>query len=218
MINVRADWARRYQRLAAGRNYFRGLALAGLLAGLAAMLWGPAKAEDLAGGDPVEISQLMAEWHTGDVIVLVRHLERCSRVDAACLGPETGITARSVQVGATLAEAFRELGLGRADIFNSPLARTAQTAELLFDGSVEQDWLYQCEDDFLQAAMQRKAPGRNLILVTHSSCMDESEESLQLADVEFDYGTALFISVGEHGRKRALGYIDAADWDLVFGS
>lgn len=216
--NTWADSRRRHKRLALGAKWLLVVAMIGLLVWLATVLWGPAKARDLSTGDPADVSRLVSEWHTGGVIVLVRHLERCSRVDAACLGPATGITARSAQVGATLAEEFRELGLDSVDIFNSPLVRTVQTADLLFEASVVEDWLYKCEDSFLEDAMRRKVDGRNLILVTHSSCMDESEQALQLSDVEFDYGTALFISAGKGGRGRALGFIDATDWDLVFGS
>lgn len=190
----------------------------GLLAWLLAPFWAPPVAPDLSLSDPSHVDRLVEDWRGGKVIVLVRHLERCSRVEAACLGPATGITARSAKIGTALAGEFRELGLDSADIFNSPLTRTAQTAELMFEQSQVQDWLYQCKEDFLEDALRRKASGRNLVLVTHSSCMDESEQALQLSDLEFDYGTALFISASESGRGRVLGFIDAADWDLVFGS
>lgn len=205
-------------RLARAGKCYILLVPVGLLAWLATMLWAPPVARDLSVSDSSHVSRLVDEWHRGGVIVLVRHLERCSRVNAACLGPATGITARSAQVGEALASEFRELGLDGADIFNSPLVRTAQTAELLFDESVVQDWLYTCADNFLEDALRRKTSGRNLILITHSSCMDESEEALRLADLEFDYGTALFISASEPGREGVLGFIDATDWDLVFGS
>lgn len=188
-----------------------------LLAWLMALPLAP-MAPDLSASDPSRVSRLLEQWRSGEVIVLVRHLERCSRVEAACLGPPTGITARSVEVAAELADEFQQLGLDSADIFNSPLTRTAQTARLLFEQSQVQDWLYQCRDNFLEDALRRKASGRNLVLVTHSSCMDESEQALQLADREFDYGTALFISARELERGRVLGFIDAADWQQVFGS
>lgn len=194
-------------------------ALLGLVVWLACVVWAPPAARDLSRSDAAHVSELVAEWHRGGVIVLVRHLERCSRVDAACLGAASGITARSTVVGAELASEFSELGLAHADIFTSPRLRTTQTAELLFDDdSVAQDFLYKCEDNFLEDARRRKASGRNLILVTHSSCMDESEEALELSDVKFDYGTALFISASKPGPDGVLGFVDAADWDLVFGS
>ncbi|MNW18497.1 hypothetical protein D3C71_2180810 [compost metagenome] len=67
--------------------------------------------------------------------------------------------------------------------------------------------------------MQRKAPGRNLILVTHSSCMDEFEASLGLSESDLDYGGALFISTSEDKQSsKVLGFIDADDWDDVFGA
>jgi hypothetical protein len=201
-------------RLARLRQWLPRLASVGLLAWLL-VLPGAPMAPDLSE-DPARVSRLLEEWRRGEVIVLVRHLERCSRAEVACLGPATGITARSAEIAAELAEDFHQLGLDRADILNSPLTRTAQTAQLLFQQSDVRDWLYQCEDDFLADALKQKASGRNLVLVTHSSCMDESEEALQLADQEFDYGTALFISAGQRGR--VLGFIDATDWEQAFGS
>lgn len=190
-----------------------------IAAWLAVLLFEPPTASDLSHGGPAEAQNLIAQWREGGVIVFVRHLERCSRVEAACLDGKAGITARAQSVGYGLGEEFRELGLDKTDIYNSPLTRTAQTAQLLFNQTSEnQDWLYKCEETIFSEALERKTHGRNLILVTHSSCMDELEETFALAEVDFDYGSSLFISIGEQGDRRVLGFIDAPDWDLVFGS
>ncbi|MDY0207900.1 MAG: histidine phosphatase family protein [Pseudomonas sp.] len=175
----------------------------------------------LAHPKPVDLSEspfaltanLLAEWQEGDVIVLVRHLERCSRVDAACLGEPTGITQRSTSVGLELREQFLGLGLAAADIYSSPLVRTSQTRTLLFpDSTTNEDFLYQCKDNFVQDALAKKVPGRNLVLVTHSSCMDEVNESLKYADVDYEYGASVFINVESPTEQQILGFIDADDW------
>jgi phosphohistidine phosphatase SixA len=189
------------------------------LAPLAAYLLRPPSASDLSESDPSYTQALLSEWNEGDVIVLVRHLERCSRVDAACLDGPTGITARAQDVGYDLGEDFRDLGLENADILNSPLTRTAQTSSLLFNQTTEnQDWLYKCDGSILKNALARKVPGRNLILVTHSSCMDELETAFKLSDVYLDYGSSLFMATDNKRGNRILGFIDAPDWHKVFGS
>ncbi|MCY1411079.1 Lipopolysaccharide core heptose(II)-phosphate phosphatase [compost metagenome] len=177
-------------------------------------------AADLNRANPARVNALVSEWQRGDVIVLVRHLERCSRVDAPCLSGRAGITARSTAIGEHMGQEFRQLGLAKADIYNSPLKRTTQTAQVMFkQTTAQQDWLYECNPTFMNQALQRKAPGRNLILVTHSSCMSEFEASLGLSESDLDYGGALFISTSDDKqRKKVLGFIDADDWDEVFGA
>lgn len=168
---------------------------------------------DLSQSPPTLTADLLAEWRDGDVIVLVRHLERCSRVDAACLEKEaTGITERSTMVGLELREQFAGLGLGTADIYSSPLVRTSQTRALLFpESTAYEDFLYQCKDNFVQEALAKKVPGRNLVLVTHSSCMDEVNENLAYGEVDYEYGASVFINV-ESDTQQILGFIDADDW------
>ncbi|WP_166365017.1 histidine phosphatase family protein [Pseudomonas akapageensis] len=187
---------------------------------LLAESFGTPMAADLNRSSPAQVSALVSDWHRGNVIVLVRHLERCSRVDAPCLDGRAGITARSTAIGEYMGKEFRQLGLSNSDIYNSPLKRTAQTAQVMFNQTTaKQDWLYQCNGTFMGEALQRKVPGRNLILVTHSSCIDEFEASLGLSESDPDYGGALFISTSDDKtQNKVLGFIDADDWDDVFGA
>lgn len=157
---------------------------------------------------------LIDEWQDGDLIVFIRHLERCSRVDAECLAGETGITKRSVAVGLDIAEHVNELGLSNSDIYSSPLLRTQQTSDVIFaKGIANKDFLYQCEDDFFQQALNTKQAGRNLVLVTHSSCLDELTEHFQHAEVDFDYGTTVVVNVEDLQIQQVLGFIDSNDWE-----
>jgi phosphohistidine phosphatase SixA len=208
-------------------NFFQGLTLsrakaslllgtAFALAGLAffaSQLWADPKPADLSESPFALTTNMLAEWQDGDVIVFVRHLERCSRVDAACLDGPTGITQRATATGLAMREQFAELGLATSDIYSSPLTRTSQTSALLFsEPTAHEDFLYQCKDDFVKEALARKIPGRNLVLVTHSSCMDEVNESLSYAEVDYKYGAAVFLNVESETEQQILGFIDTDDW------
>lgn len=175
----------------------------------------------LADPEPTDLSespfalttQLLREWQSGDVIVLVRHLERCSRVEAACLGESSGITQRAAVTGLALRKTFANLGLSSTDVYGSPLLRTSQTSELLFaEPTANEDFLYQCQESFVQDALAKKIPGRNLVLVTHSSCMDEVNASLNYGEVDYEYGAAVFLRVESATQQQILGFVDANDW------
>ncbi len=97
--------------------------------------------------------------------------------------------------------------------YSSPLLRTSQTSELIFPlAAVNEDFLYQCKDNFVQDALAKKVPGRNLVLITHSSCMDEVNSSLNYEEVDYDYGAAVFINVENDTQQQILGFIDSDDW------
>ncbi|WP_205340501.1 histidine phosphatase family protein [Denitrificimonas caeni] len=197
------------------------LLLAGTLSVIAlafavSQIWADPKPADLSESPFALTANLLAEWQDGDVIVFVRHLERCSRVEAACLGEPTGITQRATTIGLELREQFLGLGLESADIYSSPLIRTSQTSELVFAAPVtHEDFLYQCKENFVQDALAKKIPGRNLVLVTHSSCMDEVNEHLDYADLDYEYGASVFMNVESHAKQQILGFIDADDWSMT---
>lgn len=175
---------------------------------------------DLSYGERAEIESLLMEWKDGDLIVVMRHLERCDRSDFPCLKDDPGgITARSVEVAQALRADFYQLGLENADIYFSPMTRTAQTSELLFDQAKVQDWLYQCRraGDLFDSAIRNKVPGRNLVLVTHSSCIDKFENALGYDSELPQYGSSIFVHADDEPIKpRLIGFVDADDWDSVF--
>ncbi len=186
--------------------------LTGLIV-LASQLLAVTKPADLSESPFALTANMLAEWQDGDVIVFVRHLERCSRVDAACLKEPTGITQRATATGLELREQFAGLGLSAADIYSSPLIRTSQTSELVFPSTAtHEDFLYQCKKNFVQEALAKKTPGRNLVLVTHSSCMEEVNESLNYVEIDYEYGAAVFVNVESNTKQHILGFIDADDW------
>lgn len=178
----------------------------------------PPSVGDLSEENRKMVPTLLSEWQEGDVIVLVRHLERCDRADSPCLDEQkNGITVRAVHQGYELGKGFSRLGLARTDISNSPLARTTQTSQIVFSREEpNQSWLYRCKDEMVESVRQRKEQGRNLILVTHSGCMQAFQEELGFDDDTPDYGTALFVSK-DHVSKEllVLGFLDIEDWKVT---
>lgn len=176
----------------------------------------PAAVPDLAHGNVAGARALAADWAKGNVIVLVRHVERCDHSSAACLNGNDGITDRSRSVAVDVGAQFEQLGLNKADIYNSPMLRTAQTAGYMFNKvGVGEEWLINCKGTMLRDALAHKVAGRNLILVTHSECMSQLEKDLKLPASTLGYGASLFISAETSQAPRMLGFIEASDWRSV---
>lgn len=203
-------------RWARYRNTAVVLASALLVVPLTVFLLRPAAVPDLAHGNVPGARALAAGWARGDMIVLVRHVERCDHSTAACLSGNDGITDRSRSVAVGVGAQFDRLGLDKADIYNSPVIRTAQTAGYMFNKvGVGEDWLINCRGTMLRDALAHKVAGHNLILVTHSECMSQLEKDLKLPAFTLGYGASLFISAETPQAPRMLGFIEASDWRSV---
>ncbi|KPH00665.1 phosphoglycerate kinase [Pseudomonas sp. RIT-PI-q] len=203
-------------RVARYRNTVVVLASALLVIPLTVWLLHPAAVPDLAHGNLAGARALATGWAKGDMIVLVRHVERCDHSKAACLSGDDGITDRSRSVAVEVGAQFEQLGLNKADIYNSPLMRTAQTSSYMFNKvGVGEDWLINCKGTMLRDALAHKVAGRNLILVTHSECMSQLEKDLKLPTSTLGYGASLFISTETPQAPRMLGFIEASDWRSV---
>ncbi|WP_181298942.1 histidine phosphatase family protein [Pseudomonas sp. Q2-TVG4-2] len=191
-----------------------------LAVAVAALIFHPPEIVDLSEEGGHKLPRLLARWENGDVIVLLRHLERCDKEDYPCLEGTKGVTSRSVAVGNILAGSFAQLGLGKTDIYNSPLTRTAQTEAIVFDDvGVDEDWLYKCRETMVHDALQNKMPNKNLILVTHSSCISAFEQELGYDSDTPAYGTSLFFSESsKRGSLDVLGFLDAEDWSVALSS
>lgn len=208
--SIDLSWLTRY------RNTVVVLASALLVIPLTLWLLAPAAIPDLAHGNTAGARALLEGWTKGDMIVLVRHVERCDHSSAACLSGDDGITARSRSVAVGVGAQFEQLGLDKADVYNSPMLRTAQTAGYMFNKvSAGEEWLVNCRDTMLQDALMHKVPGRNLILVTHSECMAQLEKDLKLPVSTLGYGASLFISAQAFTVPRMLGFVEASDWRSV---
>nr|WP_282188367.1 histidine phosphatase family protein [Pseudomonas sp. MWU12-3103b] len=202
--------------LARYRNTWVVLGASLLVIPLTLGLLAPAAVPDLAHGNVSGDRALAAGWAKGDMIVLVRHVERCDHSPAPCLSGDDGITDRSRSVAVGVGAQFEHLGLNNADIYNSPMLRTVQTAGYMFNRAASgEDWLISCKGHILQEALAHKLPGRNLILVTHSECMAELEKDLNSPVSDPGYGSSLFVSAANKADPRVLGFIEASDWHSV---
>ncbi|MBN3864616.1 histidine phosphatase family protein [Pseudomonas frederiksbergensis] len=200
-------------RLARYRNAAVIMASALLVIPLTVWLLRPAAVPDLAHGNTAGARALVVGWAKGDMIVLVRHVERCDHSTAACLIGNDGITARSRGVAVSVGAQFEHLGLNKADIYNSPIIRAAQTSSYMFNKvGVGEDWLINCRGSMLRDALAHKVAGRNLILVTHSECMAQLEKDLKLPTATLGYGASLFVLAEKPQAPRMLGSIEASDW------
>lgn len=201
------------------RGFFRrpqlrwlGIALIGLLL-VASLLW-PMSPRDLGVGNRLLTSDVLPLWRDGELIVLVRHEERCDRSQNPCLGPVEGLTINGSQQAENLGKAFKRLGMDGSDVLASPAIRTAQTLRFMF-GKNE---LTAGERTVCGAAMgdellTHKTPGRNLVFVTHSGCIADFETTLGFPHAAFpEYGSALFVQVLPNGKFKTLGIVNNADW------
>ena len=113
---------------------------------------------------------------------------------------------------------YEQLGLKSADIYSSLLTRARQTADAMFARPVEaQDWLFNCRGTMLRDALKHKVAGHNLVLVTHSECMDQMLLDMHLStSTTFGYGDSLFIKTNSvNGEPQMLGYIAPKDWTSI---
>lgn len=167
------------------------------------------------GGDGQ--AQLIKSWQAGDVIVLVRHAERCDRSDAPCLNAKDGITVRAQSVAKELGQSFEALGMANVNVASSPMLRAEQTAESMFGTApIKQEWLFNCRGSMLKQARQHKVVHHNLILVTHSECIEDLESAISNPQPATpDYASSLFIIDNGHESPSLLGYLNADQWSAV---
>lgn len=110
--------------------------------------------------------------------------------------------------------AFASLGMANTDIVSSPLTRTVQTAQEMFNvRGTEQTWVHECGSHLAEDIAARKVAGRNLLLVTHSGCISELEAQTGFPHATVaEYTSTLAASVGVDGKLKVLGVINAQDW------
>lgn len=195
-----------------------GLAVAAVLGALAVWFMAWPHVPDLSASGAMAKAGVYEGWKKGEVVVLIRHAERCDRSKAPCLAAPEGITINGSQAAAQVGKGLKSLGLAQTDIFASPLLRTQQTADWIVGNTVaSQDWLKLCDKGFANNVLEHKSPNRNLVLVTHSGCIDqfEREQNVPGGERSIAYAQALFVSVSDKGLPRILGSISADEWQKV---
>lgn len=159
-------------------------------------------------------AELIQHWRAGDVVVLVRHAERCDRSSNPCLGPADGITQLGSQSAAAVGQGFVRLGMAQTDVFTSPVTRTEQTARFMFgQEAVAQGWLASCGKTLRDDVIAHKVAHRNTVLVTHSGCISDFEVQTGFKHATTsEYSSSLFASIGQDGQLNVLGILNDADW------
>ena len=208
LTKPRSRWAfiRRLRRL------WLGLFVVGLL--LAASLLWHASPKDLGIGNRLLTSHVLPLWRDGDLIVLVRHEERCDRSTNPCLGSVEGLTIHGSQQAEELGNAFKSLGMGTSDVLASPTIRTAQTLRFMFGkNELTSGQQAVCGTAMGEELLSHKAPGRNLVFVTHSGCIADFEKAQGFPHAAFpEYGSALFVQTLPNGKLKILGIVNGPDW------
>ena len=177
------------------------------------MLW-PTSPQNLGADNRLVTSGALAAWRSGNLIVLVRHAERCDRSSNPCLGPADGLTRPGSVSAAAVGSAFHTLGMSHSDVLSSPTTRTVQTSQFMFgDVHVLPDRLTLCGATLAHDLPARKVAGRNLLLVTHSECIGDLERVLGYPHADgAEYGSSLFVQVRSNGKLKVLGVLNSQDW------
>ena len=178
-------------------------------------LWSGTRVVDLGVGTNLVRSDLVQRWSHGDVVVMVRHAERCDRSSNPCLGSAEGITKAGSNAALAVGSGLQRLGLDSARLMASPTVRTQQTAEFISGHVVPgQGWLSECNSGFKEAVLAHKQPRQNLVLITHSGCIDQFERQMGVhaADRSSAYAQAFFVRVDGKHAPKILGSMDAAQW------
>lgn len=197
------------------RRLWLGLAVVALLL-TGSTLW-PTSPRDLGIGNRLLTSQVIPLWRDGDLIVLVRHEERCDRSTNPCLGPVEGLTINGSQHAEQLGKAFYALGMEGSDVLASPAIRTAQTLRFMFGkNELTSGQQAVCGAAMGEELRSHKHPGRNLVFVTHSGCIADFETAQGFPHAAFpEYGSALFVQVLANGTFKTLGIVNNRDWPAV---
>jgi len=202
----------------------RKLALVTLTLLVAALVMGfvawPTSPMLLAQGDQLQKSGVLQHWQAGEIVVLVRHAERCDQSNNPCLGPADGITEVGRDAARQVGQALDSLGLADTDLLTSPATRTVQTAHYLSAQVVpQQEWLAACGASMGAEVRAHKTAQRNLVLVTHSGCISDFEAQNGFKNArKAEYTSALFAAVGPDRKLHILGTVNDVDWPKVLSN
>lgn len=170
--------------------------------------------EDLGTIKKLTDSGLSEHWKNGDVILLIRHEERCDRSNNPCLGPADGITVhgseRATEAGIRLNAYF---DLNNTDVFTSPTTRTAQTADfMLGNASLLPDREATCGSDIVDKLLKQKTAKRNLVIVTHNTCMKDLVKTRRDQKPRSpEYGSLLFARITVDNAIQIIGKLTSEE-------
>lgn len=209
VMAVKPSWVQHF-------NYRRRVLLVSVIGLVAsAWFWTATPVVDLGVVNNMLKSGLYQDWARGDVVVMIRHAERCDRSANTCLGSADGITKIGSNAAVAVGSGLQRLGLENTRMLASPLTRTRQTADFIAGRAVPtQYWLSECDNGFKGAVMANKKLKENLVLITHSGCIDQFERKMGVhaSDRSSEYTQAFFVQVDGTHAPKILGSLDAAQW------
>lgn len=143
-------------------------------------------------GTPAALS---SAWQQGKVLLLVRHTEKCSSTHPC--EADFGLTLRGFEQAAQLHHALEKLGTGNTDFFFSPTLRTWSTAWMLapMAGHRTDEAWQDCDEHFLDTLDRIKSPDRNLVVVTHSHCLNALKDGNDMTLLDFNAGSEEFFGL-----------------------
>jgi broad specificity phosphatase PhoE len=147
--------------------------------------------------------------------LLIRHEERCDRSNNPCLGPDNGITVsggeRAKEAGVRLKAYF---DLDNTDTFSSPTNRTVQTSDfMLGKACLLSDREAICGHDIIDKLLKHKSANRNLLVMTHNTCMtDLIRTSQHKQSWSPEYGSLLFAKISSDNRIQIVGKLIPDDF------
>ena len=221
MLSDTAQKSFKRRRLLTVKTMFIGLSIMLALATLTTWASTRTLIVDLGSDNQMRSSGVYREWSKGAVIVLIRHAERCDRSSDACLGDPSGITVAGSKAASDVGAGLKQLGLADAEVLSSPEIRTQQTAHFIFGKAIaSEDWVKGCDQDFADTVLAHKSPKHNLVLVTHSGCIDHVQRQLKVPGGlrSSEYASALFVSVSANGKPKILGQMNASEWKKLLNS
>lgn len=187
-----------------------GVSLVSLLA-VSYAIFAKDKVDDLGTAGGWESLELIQNWKNGDLAVLIRHEERCDRSSNACLGPADGITSLGSERARRTGDKLKaHLGLENVDLFTSPKVRTVQTAHFMFAQARQLPSRHTiCGEDIIQRVAAHKKVDRSLLLVTHSTCINNMIKSAGYRkEGRPGYGSLLFVKFLPDGEVEIIGKIN----------
>ncbi len=184
----------------------------------------PAPTLNLISPDGARLLLLKDQWARGNVIALLRHAERCDRTDAPCLASPQGITVRSKDIAVNVGKGYGRLPKAETIFYHSPVIRAVQTAEYMFgDLSHIRHWLRSdCKTELYDEIFNNKQSGKNLVLMTHSTCIDPlgKKQGKKVVNMKIHepatYNISVFLIIDPETRELTpLGYLYASDWHRI---
>lgn len=178
-------------------------------------------AETLACSDHLsDVPEARKAWQNGDLVVLTRHAARCRVDDHNCPDGDIGLTEAGVKESFLISAGIEDLGPANTDVYYSPTLRTTMTAMIAIHQEMsEAEWLVDsCRVNFPDNVRQAKTAGRNLLLITHSTCINSFEDSTGELLSTFNagndrfYGASLMYLFEPDGKATSIGCILPDNW------